>query len=46
MTNLYSELDTVFEQSAAQDCLRLGNGDVLHYGDVRQMVARMGDFLV
>lgn len=46
MTNLYSELDTVFEQSAAQDCLRLGNGDVLRYGDVRQMVARMGDFLV
>lgn len=46
MTNLYSELDQVFEQSAAQDCLRLGDGDVWRYGDVRLMVAKMGNFLI
>lgn len=46
MTNFYSELDTVFLQHASGDCLRLADGSVWSYGDMRNMVARMADLLM
>jgi malonyl-CoA/methylmalonyl-CoA synthetase len=46
MTNFYSELDSVFVQHTTDDCLRLVDGLVWSYGDLRNMVARMAELLV
>jgi malonyl-CoA/methylmalonyl-CoA synthetase len=46
MTNLYTELDGAFLEHAASDCLRLADGAVWRYQDLRDMVARIARLLV
>jgi len=46
MTNLYTELDGVFLEHAEQDCLRLADGVVWRYQDLRNMVARVAKLLL
>jgi len=45
MANLYSKLDDVFVEHANDDCLRLTDGGVWRYQDLREMVARMSQVL-
>ena len=40
MTNLYAELDDVFVQHAATDCLRLPDGSAWTYAELRSYTAR------
>ncbi len=46
MTNLYAELDGVFLEHAEQDCLRLLDGTVWRYEDLRNLVARIAKLLL
>ncbi len=45
MTNLYSALDAAFVAHGQADCLRLPQGDVWSYQDLRHLVAGMADVL-
>ena len=46
MTNLYTELDGVFLEHAEQDCLRLPDGEVWRFRDLRGTVSRMAQALL
>jgi malonyl-CoA/methylmalonyl-CoA synthetase len=46
MTNLYTELDGVFLEHAEKDCLRLADGAVWSYADLRGLIARMAKLLI
>jgi len=46
MTNFYTELDGAFLEHAQRDCLRLIDGSVWRYRDLRGMVSRMAKLLV
>ncbi len=45
MTNLYTELDGVFLEHADKDCLRLADGSVWLYRDMRNLVAQIAQVL-
>ena len=45
MTNLYTELDGVFLEHADNDCLRLADGAVWSYKNLRNMVAKIAKLL-
>ncbi len=46
MTNFYNTLETVFEQHATDDCLRLESGQVWLYGDLLKRVQKISAVLV
>ena len=46
MGNFYAELEQVFERNAERDCLRLGDGSVWTYGEMRRWISALAGRLI